>query len=214
MNEGQAMISAAMLEAIWSSRHKDMIDLITPFILYAVAKQTSPGEQIDTKAVQKYVQENNGYPDLPESIIKAALSRNPRSAIKKENKKFVLAKLLDNEICQMEKRKQECTEHIACIGNRLSQYLTDHCKSKAPVSQEDAISRLHSFFARYGLEVGTENLAGVIIKPKEYESDYYIARFIFTCKDEKDPLYQSIIDLVKGYFLRLAIYVQPENGNI
>lgn len=214
MNEGQAMISAAMLEAIWSSRHKDMIDLITPFILYAVAKQTSPGEQIDTKAVQKYVQENNGYPDLPESIIKAALSRNPRSAIKKENKKFVLAKPLDNEICQMEKRKQECTEHIACIGNRLSQYLTDHCKSKAPVSQEDAISRLHSFFARYGLEVGTENLAGVIIKPKEYESDYYIARFIFTCKDEKDPLYQSIIDLVKGYFLRLAIYVQPENGNI
>lgn len=114
----------------------------------------------------------------------------------------------------MEKRKQQCTEHIACIGGRLSQYLTDHCKSKVPVSQEDAIGRLHSFFARYGLEVGTENLAGVIIKPKEYESDYYIARFIFTCKDENDPLYQSIIDLVKGYFLRLAIYIQPENGNI
>lgn len=77
MNNGQALISAAMLEAIWVSRKKDMIDLITPFVLYAVAKQTSPGEQIDTKAVQKAVQENNGYPDLPESIIKAALSRNP-----------------------------------------------------------------------------------------------------------------------------------------
>lgn len=214
MNEGQAMISAAMLEAIWSSRKKDMIDLITPFILYAVAKQTSPDKQIDTKAVQKYVQENNGYPDLPESIIKAALSRNPQSAIKKENKKFVLKKPLDDEISRMEKRKQECTENIAHIGDRLSQYLTDHCKSKAPISQEAAISRLHAFFARYGLEVGTENLASVIIKPEEYESDYYIARFIFTCKDEKDPLYQSIIDLVKGYFLRLAIYIQPENGNI
>lgn len=214
MNEGQAMISAAMLEAIWSSRKKDMIDLITPFILYAVAKQTSPDKQIDTKAVQKYVQENNGYPDLPESIIKAALSRNPQSAIKKENKKFVLKKPLDDEISRMEKRKQECTENIAHIGDRLSQYLTDHCKSKAPISQEAAISRLHAFFARYGLEVGTENLASVIIKPEEYESDYYIARFIFTCKDEKDPLYQSIIDLVKGYFLRLAIYIQPENRNI
>ena len=90
MNEGQAMISAAMLEAIWSSRHKDMIDLITPFILYAVAKQTSPGEKIDTKAVQRYVQENNGYPDLPESIIKAALSCNPRSAIKRRIKNLSL----------------------------------------------------------------------------------------------------------------------------
>lgn len=142
------------------------------------------------------------------------MSRNPQSAIKKENKKFVLKKPLDDEISRMEKRKQECTENIAHIGDRLSQYLTDHCKSKAPISQEAAISRLHAFFARYGLEVGTENLASVIIKPEEYESDYYIARFIFTCKDEKDPLYQSIIDLVKGYFLRLAIYIQPENGNI
>lgn len=214
MNSRQAMISAAMLEAIWSSRRKDMIDLITPFILYAVAKQTSPGEQIDTKAVQKYVQINNGYPDLPESIIKAALSRKPRSAVKKENKKLFLIKPLDNEISRMDQRKQECTEDIARIGDRLSQYLEDHCKSKVHISQENAIGRLHSFFARYGLEVGTENLAGVTIKPEEYESDYYIARFIFECKDRQDPLYQSIIDLVKGYFLRLAIYIQPENGNI
>ena len=214
MNSRQAMISAAMLEAIWSSRRKDMIDLITPFILYAVAKQTSPGEQIDTKAVQKYVQINNGYPDLPESIIKAALSRKPRSAVKKENKKFFLIKPLDNEISRMDQRKQECTEDIARIGDRLSQYLENHCKSKVHISQENAIGRLHSFFARYGLEVGTENLAGVTIKPEEYESDYYIARFIFECKDRQDPLYQYIIDLVKGYFLRLAIYIQPENGNI
>ena len=187
MNSRQAMISAAMLEAIWSSRRKDMIDLITPFILYAVAKQTSPGEQIDTKAVQKYVQINNGYPDLPESIIKAALSRKPRSAVKKENKKFFLIKPLDNEISRMDQRKQECTEDIARIGDRLSQYLENHCKSKVHISQENAIGRLHSFFARYGLEVGTENLAGVTIKPEEYESDYYIARFIFECKHRQDP---------------------------
>lgn len=213
MNNGQALISAAMLEAIWGSRKKDMIDLITPFILYAVAKQTSPGERIDTKAVQKYVQENNGYPDLPESIIKAALSRNPRSAITKQDKKFILSRSIDDEISRMEQRQRECAEHISHIGDRLSQYLTDHCK-KGTISQESAINGLHLFFARYGLQVGTENLASVKIKPEEYESDYYIARFIFKCKDEQDPLYQSIIDLVKGYFLRLAIYIQPENGNI
>lgn len=206
MNNGQALVSAAMLEAIWGSRKKDMIDLITPFILYAVAKQTSPGEQIDTKAVQKYVQENNAYPDLPESIIKAALSRNPQSAIEKKDKKFILSRPLDDEISRMDQRKQECTEHISRIGDRLAQYLTDHCKKGVPVSQESAISRLHSFFARYGLQVGTESLASVKIKPEEYESDYYIARFIFECKDEQDALYPSIIDLVKGYFLRLAIY--------
>lgn len=214
MNDGQALVSAAMLEAIWSSRKKDMIDLITPFILYAVAKKTSPGEQINTKAVQKYVQVNYAYPDLPESIIKAALSRNPQSAIKKNNKKFVLAKPLDDEVSRMDQRERECTENISKIGNRLSQYLSTHCKKGVPVLQDNAISKLHSFFARYGLQVGTENLANVNIKPEEYESDYYIARFIFALHDAHDALYLSLIDLVKGYFLRLAIYIQPENGNI
>jgi len=214
MNNGQALISAAILEAIWVSRKKDMIDLITPFVLYAVAKQTSPGEQIDTKAVQKYVQENNGYPDLPESIIKAALSRNPKSAITKQDKKFILTGSLDDEIVRMEQRQRECTEHISHIGDLLSQYLTEHCRRGVSVSRESAINGLHLFFARYGLQVGTENLASVKIKPEEYELDYYIARFIFKCKDEQNPVYQSIIDLVKGYYLRLAIYIQPENGNI
>lgn len=36
MENKQALMSAALLEAIWGSRKKDMIDLITPFILYAV----------------------------------------------------------------------------------------------------------------------------------------------------------------------------------
>lgn len=214
MNNRQALVSAAMLEAIWSSRKKDMIDLITPFILYAVAKQTSPNEKINTKAVQKYVQENNAYPDLPESIVKAALSRNPHNAIKKREKGFFLVKPLDDEVNSMDQRKKECNEHISQIGDQLSYFLSIHCKKSASISPERAIDRLHSFFTRYGLEVGMGNLSSVQIRPEEYEIDYYIARFIFKCKDSNDDLYLSIVDLVKGYFLRLAIYIQPENGDI
>lgn len=214
MDNRQALVSAALLEAIWGSRKKDMIDLITPFILYAVATKTSPGGQIDTKAVQRYVQENYAYPDLPESIIKAALARNPFSAIERREKQFYLVKPLDDEITRMDQRTQQCDEHISLIGDRLSAYLTSHCKKKKSFSKDDAIIRLHSFFSRYGLEIGTENLAGVQIKPEQYEVEYYIARFIFECKDSDARLYSYIIDLVKGYFLRLAIYIQPENGNL
>ena len=85
MENRQSLVSAAMLEAIWSSRKKDLIDLITPFVLYAVAKQTSPGNSINTKAAQKYVQDNFSYPDLPESIIRSVLSRNPLDAFEKKD---------------------------------------------------------------------------------------------------------------------------------
>lgn len=214
MENKQALISAALLEAIWSSRKKDMIDLITPFILYAVAKETSPNSAINTKSVQKYVQEHFAYPDMPESIIKSALARKPLAAIEKKDKLFFLIKPIDDEIAQMNQRERECNASIELIGRKLSEYLTTHCKRSSSPSTEDAINKLHRFFARYGLEVGTETLASVTIEPKEYEVDYYIARFIFECKDNDEHLYTSIIDLVKGYFLRLAIYIQPNNGNI
>lgn len=214
MRNKQALISAALLEAIWSSRKKDMIDLITPFILYAVAKKTSPGEAVDTKVVQKYVQEHYAYPDLPESIVKSALSRNPLSAFERREKLFYLKKPIDDEINRMNQRERECNDNISLIGNKLSSYLVSHCRKNKAVSIEDATNKLHMFFARYGLEIGTDTLDGVEIKPNEYEIDYYIARFIFECKDADSQLYSRIIDLVKGYFLRLAIYIQPNNGNI
>lgn len=214
MENKQALISAALLEAIWSSRKKDMIDLITPFILYAVAKETAPSGAINTKTVQKYVQEHYAYPDLPESIIKSALARNPLSAFERKDKVFYLQKPIDDEISRMDQRERDCNESIDSIGRKLSEYLRTHCKRSSSPSAEDAINKLHKFFARYGLEIGIETLATVAIEPKEYEVDYYIARFIFECKDNDPLLYSSIIDLVKGYFLRLAIYIQPNNGNI
>ena len=214
MNNRQALMSAALLEAIWSSRKKDMIDLITPFILYAVAKETSPGGAVNTKSVQKYVQKHYAYPDLPESIVKSALARNPLAAFERKDKIFYLRNPIDDEIERMNQRECECNHSIELIGEKLSEYLTLHCKRSKSPSAEDAINKLHAFFARYGLEIGTETLAGVEIKPKEYENDYYIARFIFECKDTDEQLYSRIINLVNGYFLRLAIYIQPNNGNI
>ena len=214
MQNRQALISAALLEAIWSSRQKDMIDLITPFILYAVAQETSPGNAINTKSVQKYVQDHYAYPDLPESIVKAALSRNPQSAFERKDKIFFLKNPIDEEINRMNQREKECAESISIIGNKLSEYLISHCQKSKSMSTEEAINKLHVFFDRYGLEAGTDTLESIKISPKEYEVDYYIARFIFECKDTDAHLYSSIIDLVKGYFLRLAIYIQPHNGNI
>ena len=206
MENKQALISAALLEAIWSSRKKDMIDLITPFILYAVAKETSPNHVINTKSVQQYVQEHFAYPDLPESIIKTALSRNPLSAIERKERLFYLKKPIDDEIERISQRERECNQNIESIGIKLSEYLTAHCKKSSSPSIEDAVSKLHRFFSRNGLDIGTESLSSIVIEPKEYEVDYYIARFIFECKDHDEHLYSSIIDLVKGYFLRLADY--------
>lgn len=213
MNNNQAMISAVMLESMWASRKKDMVDLISPFILYATGTLTAPGEQIDTKKVLDYVQKNFAYPDMPEEIIKRGLERS--SKISRKKLKYYLTENLDSEVENMSLRSQKCEQSIDDLGKELSEYLNMHCKVRGhKLNPNDAVNMLHQFFSRYGLQVGIESLADVHISPKEYEIDYYIAQFIFENKDRDNAIYQKIIDLVKGYFLRLAIYIQPTDGNI
>ena len=214
MNGNQAIISAAMLEATWESRKKDMLDLVAPFVMYATATLTSPGKKINIPNVLKYVRENFAYKDMPESIVKRVLSRNPYSAIKKEKGDFYLIGAIDDEIEKMNMRKEKCEQYLCALGEKLGQYLISHCEKTKDITSEQAIKCLHSFFSRYGLEIGTDDLASVSFSPEEYEIDYYIARFIFECKDEEKAEYQYLNDLIKGYFLRLAIYMQPENGSL
>ena len=214
MTNNQAMVSAAMLEAVWATRKKDMIDLITPFVMYATATLTLVGQKIDTKKVQRYVQTNYAYTDMPESIIKKVLARNPYSAVRREERNFIFEKAIDNEIMRMDERKKQCEEYLYILGKELSKFLKTHCRREKNFSEEKAIECLHQFFARYGMQVGTDSLVSANISPKDYETEYYIARFIFKCKDDNSREYEYLKDLIKGYFLRQAIYIQPENGEI
>lgn len=214
MNNNQTMISAAMLEAVWQSRKKDMIDLITPFVMYATATLTSPGEKVDIQKVQNYVQHNFAYTDMPEVIIKKVFARKPYSSIERRNHNYYLVSPIDSEISQMDSRRKDCERYLHVLGEKLSVYLNAHCKRTGNFTDSRAINCLHTFFSRYGLQIGTNDLASVSISPKDYETDYYIARFIFECKDASNEEFEHLNDLIKGYFLRLALYIQPENGDI
>lgn len=214
MTNSQAMMSAAMLETFWTSRQKDMIALITPFVMYATASLTTPGEKINTKEVQKFVQKNYAYTDMPEPIIHKVLARRPYDAIKKVKGEFFFIKNIDSEIFKMDKRRRECEDYLHDLGIKLATYLEGHCKREKNFSEKRAIECLNAFFSRYGLQVGVDELASVNISPGRYEIDYYIARYIFECKDENNREYHQLQDLIKGYFLLQAIYIQPENGEI
>ena len=146
MNNNQTMISAAMLEAVWQSRKKDMIDLITPFVMYATATLTSPGEKVDTQKVQNYVQHNFAYTDMPEVIIKKVFARKPYSSIERRNHNYYLVSPIDSEISQMDSRRKDCERYLHVLGEKLSVYLNAHCKRAGNFTDSRAINCLHTFF--------------------------------------------------------------------
>lgn len=216
MNDTLLVTSVVMMETMWESRRKDLLDLMTPFVLYAISQESSVGDEINIDHVIGYMVDNYGYEDIPELIVKKIINRNPYKSIKRKQKKYFLAKSLDKFALDFDKRRDESNVKVDRIGKQLSAYLQSHCKRwKQTFNDRESILRLQDFFSRYGLFVGTDKLEQQVkLSPKEHEIDYYISRYIFDNKKENTVQYNDILDLVKGYFLRTVLYLQPENENI
>ena len=69
------IISLAMLYALWQSKRQDLLDLIRPFILYAVGTTTRVGEEICVTEVCTYMEENFGYKSFQSAVVNRILTR-------------------------------------------------------------------------------------------------------------------------------------------
>lgn len=208
--------SAVMMETMWEEKRKDLLDLITPFVLYSIAQKTSIGGEIKIDYITQSMCVFYGYKDVPESVIRKILNRNPQKCIKRERNKYFLIKDLGKFADDFDKRCKECDDRVNKIGDKLAIYLRNHCtRWRQNYTSEECILHLQEFFSRYGLFLGIDKLEQQTeLSPKEHEIDYYIGRYIFDNKKENTIEYRDILDLVKGYFLKTVVYLQPENENL
>ena len=95
------IISLAMLYALWQSSRKDLLDLIRPFVLYAVGNTTEINSEIDIALICDYMEREFGYKSIQVAVIKRILDREASSKIQKDyrciekkNKQFILIKSL------------------------------------------------------------------------------------------------------------------------
>lgn len=82
------IISLAMLYALWQSKHQDLLDLIQPFILYAVGDMTNIGEEIDIEKVATRMEEEFGYQSFQPAVVKKVLLRESSSKISVNERKI------------------------------------------------------------------------------------------------------------------------------
>lgn len=181
MDNRIAMAGTVLLEAYWASRQKDMLDLICPFVRYAVAKTTSIGQLVDTARVVSIIRSEFGYVDIPEAVIIKVINRD-RDYYEKHNGKYYLLKSLDDQAEQLNHRRTECLSKIEIIGKSLFEYLQMHCKRNKIKSKEQGIDLLQTFFSLFALQIGLESLELESISYRNDEVNYHIARFIFEKK--------------------------------
>lgn len=207
------LTGVVMLETMWKSRAQDLLDLISPFVLYASAKVSSPNEIIDKNNVLSIIKQEFGYTDMPMVVVEKVFKRNPQ-LFQRSYGEYKLIGNLDVIVEEIEKRRTDCETKINTISGQLMEYFEEHTNSHKRITIDEAAGYLQGFFSRYGIFVGTNQLEEHAEDYEWREYDYNIARYIFEKKDSHEIEYEYVIDLVKGYFLQSAIYIQAGNGNI
>lgn len=212
LENNNLLTGAVLLETMWRARKQDLVDLISPLVFYSVAKSFSPHDRIDNREVRQRMRSEFGYKDLPTSIVEQVFVRNPR-LFQKDGNQFTLIGELDSFVQDIEKRRIECDEKIDALGTQIGEYLSLHMRDKKEYTAEEGANYLQQFFSRHGAYLGVDKLEEHLEEIKKYEIDFHIAQYIFSKKDTQEKEFQYVIDLVKGYFLRSAIYLQGENGD-
>lgn len=221
MNQN-AIISLAMLYALWKTKHNDLLDLIRPFVLYAVGTTTEIGAIINIEAVCSCLENEFGYKSFQSAVVIRILERErsssiPASArhIQKSNRSYRLIQSYEDLITNFKAKQSECKAHSDAVTSALTSYLNTNtvCK-RSDYTQAETESLLLSFFSRKGGSVilSIEDLRQMTSRGNEI--DYCIGHFILEQHENKTIIVDYLVELVAGFFVTTALYLQAENHDI
>lgn len=217
-----AIISLAMLYALWQAKRGDLLDLIRPFVVYAIGKTTNVGDAVDIDGICRYMESEFGYQSFQSAVIVRILRRETSEAIKQDNRiiqkrnhQFILIAPLSKQIEMFASKRSVCKEHSDAVTKALADYLSQNCAYKrGNYTTSEAEEFLLSFFERQGgsIVLSTDNLHQLSYKSSEI--DFFIGKFILEQEEKKSLLMDYIVELVKGYFVTTALYLQAENPDV
>ena len=215
MNQNM-LISTALISSLWDTHHKDTLDLMLPFLKYAIAKKTAVGQQLNIDDISTLFKEEFGYESIPRNVLLLMLNRLSPDTVSKKRDNYVLVTSLDADLASFERQRTLYKERRNQVGTSLADYLNQHLsKIQASFTCETALSALIAFFAEKGLIVSqTPEQLALIKRDDKDRTIHCIARFIISEQKSDSVLFDYIVDMVKGFFVSTAISLQPENSTL
>ena len=217
-----AIIGLSMMYALWEAKKQDLLSLITPFVLFCIGTSTSQGKSIDVDAICRRMETEFGYKEIQPGVISHVLNRESKKdsgkdtpIITKKNNLYILSGCLDSFVDSFKNKRTTCKERTEAVSKALAEYLNKKSVYKRKdYSETDAETNLLAFFEKQGESIllSAEDLRQLL--RKDNEMDYSIARFILEEKEKQSSVFEHINELVVGFFITTAIYLQPENPNI
>lgn len=206
------MIGPAILSMYAETRHNDTIDILIPFVQYAIYKMYSLGDIISARDLCEYVKDEFFFNDLPEAVIQKIVLRLAKSGgyVIAKNKKYVYNRDLASEYEKFYKRKQLAERLIQDIIDALFEFVQNR---RIKIKNKEEVRKLFfSFLNKYGLSAinTSSELTLDTIEDRYYK---IIGKFIIEENNKKSPIFQKILELIKGNFVSKAIYFTYDNKN-
>lgn len=209
MENQNALTSTAMLASIWEKEKKDTIELILPFVIYAIGKTTSPHNQVDISSVSDFVAHDFGFHQIPHSVLQKVLTRlNKKGILTLSNRKFFLKDDLSGECSKIDFQLNSAKSQTSAVVERLTDYFNQRKEYllKKDITKEDGEKFFVSFLETKGYFVFAEISKLRDISAYENTMNYRIAQFILTEYDNKTDLFQYINNIVTGLLLSRVVY--------
>lgn len=209
MDNQNALTSTALLASIWEKEKKDTIELILPFVTYAIGKTTSIDNQIDVSSVAAFLSSNFGFSEIPHSVLYKTFTRlTKKSVLKLNNRNLFLCKDLSESCHNVDLQQDKVKAQTVSVITELTEYLNNKKEYlfKKDMSQEEVQNCFLRFLESKGYFIYAE-----IAKLRElsaYEStlNYHISQFIIAEYEKKSELFSCIESIVKGLLLSRVIY--------
>lgn len=212
MKNDNALISTAVLTAIWDDSHKDNIELIIPFVIDIIYNKFKINEEIDEEYIIKQLKDKFCFNKFPHAVLKIVLNRMKRKKIlKAENRKFILIKDLKTDAREFEDKLNVAKLDTSKVIVAITKYLKNELENN--ITEKDAEIYFGNFISFYGYNA-YENINSIKkIERKTDVTNYLIGEFICKENELNSEIFKLILRIIEGYMIANAIYLQIENDN-
>lgn len=202
------LLSTAMLNAIWSAKRKDTLDLLCPFAEYAIGKTARNDGCVDVEAASRELNGLLGYKSLPHSVVVSLLNRLTPSVLTKNHGAYWLNGSLAPKVASFKKQRASLRERNEKVGEALAEYLNAHMVGKC-YDCESALEALAQFFRVSGLLVENDTSKIEAIQKGPNPVSYHVGQFVLAQSGERSIAFSYIVDMVKGFFVSAVLYMRP-----
>lgn len=213
MKNNNALIGTAMLMAIWDKTHQDNLDLLKPFVLYLIGKNTHIGEEINIDSIIIGMEKEFGFSNIPRAVIIKIFGRMKKLVLRKNNC-FYLLKDVIAYYNDFNNKKRQIADDSERVITQLTEYLRNINSSFNKITMDDTKSLFCIFLEKNGFLTidNIENLRN-ISDYKIEQTNYYIGQFILNENEKGTSIFESIYNIVCGFMLANVIYMQVDNSN-